>query len=314
MTKVIITVGISCSGKSTFADEEYKKCPTKVHIVCRDWIRHQILIDRTLNNGLKGYNHRGTSTNIWKVWKFGKDENLVTDMWWGEFESGVKSKYDTIICADTNLDKGRRDAMINKMVSDYGINRDDIEVRVFDVSLEKAWKRDAARPDGVGHQVIYKQWMQYQDMKNFGEKYVPVAGSRKAIMVDLDGTLAHMDKRSAFEWSRVDEDTLDPAVYAIVRGFYMQGYEIVIMSGRDSVSRAKTEEWLEKHDVPYSAMFMRSAQDLRKDSIVKNELFWSCVAPHYDVGCVIDDRPQVVRQWQAIGLKVIIVGNPWQEF
>jgi predicted kinase len=310
MTKVIITVGISCSGKSTFADEEYKKNPTKVRIVCRDWIRHRILIDRTLNDGLKGYNRGCNPTNIWKVWKFGKDENLVSQNWWEEFASGVKSNYETIICADTNLNQNRLNAMIDKMVSDYGIARDDITIKVFDITLEEAWKRDAARPDGVGHQVLYNQWMQYQVNK----KYVPVAGTRKAIMVDLDGTLAHMNGRGAFEWLRVDEDTLDPAVYAIVRGFYMQGYEIVIMSGRDSVSRVKTEEWLEKHNVPYAAMFMRSAQDMRKDSVVKNELFWDCVAPYYNVECVIDDRPQVVRQWQSLGLKVIIVGNPWQEF
>ncbi len=310
MTKVIITVGISCSGKSTFADMEYAKNPVGTRIVCRDWLRHRILIDRDA----KGYHQHSKPTNIWKVWKFGKDENLVNQNWWEEFASGVKSNYETIICADTNLNQNRLDAMINKMVSDYCIARDDITIKVFDVTLEEAWKRDAARPDGVGHQVIYKQWMQYQDMIMVNKKYVPVAGTRKAIMVDLDGTLAHMSGRSAFEWMRVDEDTLDPAVYAIVRGFYMQGYEIIIMSGRDSVSRAKTEDWLEKYDVPYSAMFMRSAQDMRKDSIVKNELFWDCVAPYYNVECVIDDRPQVVRQWQSLGLKVIIVGTPWVEF
>lgn len=59
---------------------------------------------------------------------------------------------------------------------------------------------------------------------------------------------------------------------------------------------------------------MREAKDQRKDSIVKSEIFWRDIAPFYNVECVIDDRPQVVRMWLDLGLKVLCVGNPWIEF
>jgi hypothetical protein len=47
---------------------------------------------------------------------------------------------------------------------------------------------------------------------------------------------------------------------------------------------------------------MRPAADSRKDSIVKAELFWEHVAPHWNVRGVIDDRDQVVAMWRALGL------------
>jgi hypothetical protein len=59
---------------------------------------------------------------------------------------------------------------------------------------------------------------------------------------------------------------------------------------------------------------MRQAGDMRKDSIIKSEIFWENVAPNYDVKMVIDDRPQVTRMWRSIGLNVLQVGNPYVEF
>jgi hypothetical protein len=47
---------------------------------------------------------------------------------------------------------------------------------------------------------------------------------------------------------------------------------------------------------------MRPENDMRKDSVVKSELFWEHVAPNYNVQFVLDDRDQVVDFWRSIGL------------
>lgn len=309
--KVTFTIGISASGKSQWANRQYDADPLNTRIVCRDWLRHTFL-DEKYGKDHAVYNIHKTPTNIWKVWKFGKDEKIITEWWWAEFESAVKSNTQHIIIADTNLNRGRLDGMKQRMRDEFGIV--EFEEIVFDVAYEEAVKRDNARPDGVGAEVIHAQWLQFQELKNFGEKYVPVPGSRKAILVDVDGTLAHQGERGIFEWDKVGVDTLDPVVYHIVRGYYQQDYEIIIMSGRDSVCRQETVDWLVGNKVPYTELFMRAENDMRKDSIVKNELFWKHIAHKYDIEACFDDRNQVVHLWQALGLRVIHCGNPWLSF
>jgi hypothetical protein len=47
---------------------------------------------------------------------------------------------------------------------------------------------------------------------------------------------------------------------------------------------------------------MRHTKDLRKDSIVKGEIYDSVIAPNYNVFFVLDDRNQVVDFWRSKGL------------
>jgi hypothetical protein len=79
--------------------------------------------------------------------------------------------------------------------------------------------------------------------------------------------------------------------------------EILILSGRTDDCRDVTEQWLAKHlPVNYRELHMRKTGDHRKDSVVKEEIFWRDIAPNYNVLGVFDDRDQVVRMWRSIGL------------
>jgi predicted kinase len=122
-----------------------------------------------------------------------------------------------------------------------------------------------------------------------------------AWLVDVDGTLARMNGRGPFEWHRVGEDEAVEHVVELVQDL-AERHAIVVMSGRDEVCRRETEDWLVKHRIPFSALFMRAEGDNRKDSIVKLELFREHVAPWYNVRGVLDDRNQVVEMWRRIGL------------
>ena len=77
-----------------------------------------------------------------------------------------------------------------------------------------------------------------------------------------------------------------------------------LVSGRMDTYRPQTEAWLVKHKVPYTALFMRPAGDMRKDVLIKQEIYEREIKGKYNVLFVLDDRQQVVYGWRALGLTV----------
>lgn len=127
----------------------------------------------------------------------------------------------------------------------------------------------------------------------------------KAIIVDIDGTIAHMgDGRGPFEWHKVDQDAPDEAVLSVIRTL-AKSYNVIFMSGRDESCRALTEEWLDAYYGPnYKGLFMRPANNYEKDNIVKRRLFDENIKGQYYIEAVFDDRDQVVSMWRKeLGLK-----------
>ncbi len=131
----------------------------------------------------------------------------------------------------------------------------------------------------------------------------------KAIIVDIDGTVAHKNERDAFDWKNVGNDTPNTPVIEIVKSFHNQGYKIVFLSGRDSVCREQTIAWLKKHVINEEPiLFMRERNDYRKDYIVKEILYRKYVKPFYNILFCLDDRDQVVDLWRKkLGLTCLQV-------
>jgi len=140
--------------------------------------------------------------------------------------------------------------------------------------------------------------------------YEPPTGAPAAILVDLDGTVALMCGRSPYDETRVAEDRPNPAVITAVRAMHAAGHAVMFCSGRTDACRAATEKWLAEHvAVPYAALHMRAAGDMRKDAIVKAEIFDREIRHRWDVTAVFDDRQQVVRMWRSLGLTVFAVAE-----
>ena len=54
---------------------------------------------------------------------------------------------------------------------------------------------------------------------------------------------------------------------------------------------------------------------MRKDTVIKEELFWEHIEPTYNVIGAFDDRPVIVRLWHTLGIpNVISVADPFIEF
>lgn len=301
--EVILTVGISASGKSTWSKEFVKSMNKKRldnpevrewTIVERDNIRRTILNEKT--KGSSG------SKMVWGLWKF-KWEKEVTQIQEKMINEAISCGVSVVI-SDTNLNVRTRESLTKK----FKENGYQVTYRYFPIDYEEAVKRDASRENGVGSSVIAEQLVKWNEQ--FSKKYVGDPLLPKAVVVDVDGTLAKMKDRSPFEWDRVAEDELHRHVRDVVCGLEKMGYSIIIVSGRDGVCRELTESWLDKNQVPYRDFFMRQKGDSRSDVIVKDEIFWNEIVKNYNVVFWIDDRPKVCRKIRSLGIPVLQCGNP----
>ena len=294
--KLILTVGISASGKTTWAEEQQRQ-QKRLFNINRDKIRFDIV-------------QPGSNWSTYKHNK--KNESKVTELEFTAAITAVDCGADIII-SNTNLNPKTR-KFWKKFAEESGY---EFEIKEFPITLEEAIKRDNLRQNGVGEQVIrkqYQQWLEYIGRKT----YVPNEELPKCIIVDIDGTVAEMNGRKPFEWDKVDTDLPRQFVIDIVTGYANKhNCSIVFLSGRDGCCYDKTRDWLDKYignDVQW-ILSMRAEKDNRKDSIVKEEIFWNIVAPNYNVLGVFDDRPQVLQMWHELKLpNVICVGNPFISF
>ncbi|OXA79016.1 hypothetical protein SAMN05444397_102247 [Flavobacterium aquidurense] len=120
----------------------------------------------------------------------------------------------------------------------------------------------------------------------------------KAIICDLDGTLALMNGRNPFNASKCDNDFLHYPVANLLKNYKTLGYKILLVSGREHVYKEPTLRFLEKHEITFDALLMRKAKDYRKDSIIKTEIYNDSIKGKYFIEFVLDDRNQVVDTWR----------------
>ncbi|MDA3643829.1 AAA family ATPase [Saccharopolyspora indica] len=201
------------------------------------------------------------------------------------------------------------------------------QISVIDLTnVELAWCEfnDRSRERSVGWEVIedlHRRFIEGREyplpLPELPEKpselltYKPPEGGQPAIIVDIDGTVAKMDGRSPYDYSRVSEDLPNEPVIGIVLMYHAMGYEILFTSGRPETCRADTVLWIKEHlgfgwGADYELM-MRNAGDHRKDNVVKKELFDRFIRNHYRVAIVLDDRDQVVEMWRSLGLTCLQV-------
>lgn len=275
MKKVILTRGLPGSGKSTWAKNLIDSNPNSYKRINNDDLR-------------KMFDNKQYSQNMEKFIKKAVDALVLLAL-----EEGKHVILDNTHLAESSINR------IKELVK--GKAELIIEDKFLDVSLETCIKNDLKRFDSVGKDVIIKLYEQHIKKTNYiiQDKTLP-----NAIIVDIDGTLAHMKERSPFDWGRVGEDECDEIIKSIVNNY---NNNIIIMSGRDDSCRDLTIKWLEDNNIKYDLLLMRTKNDCRKDSIVKQELFDNNIKNKYYIEYVMDDRLQTVNMWRSIGLKCLQV-------
>lgn len=294
MPRLLLCVGVSASGKSTYAKDLVER---------RGWVE--------INRDNARFALFCEGVQDWGRYKFSKaKEEEVTTYCLNLFQEAVDAGKD-IVVSDTNLKQKYHDYW-RKLAEDCGY---EFQVEYFPVSLEEAWKRDERRPNSVGRNVISRQWKDWLEITNH-PRYVPDENLPPCIVVDVDGTLAELCNRGPFEWSKVGQDKPRKHVIELINA-YIDRYPsvaIVVVSGRDGVCEPETRQWLLENDILFDNLFMRAAGDQRKDSIIKDEILTNEVSKLYNVLFWVDDRPCVIRMLKDKGINVIDVSKDYQEF
>lgn len=296
MQKVILTIGLPASGKTTWAKKELEENPSKYKRINKDDLR--AMLD-------------GKWTPASEKFILQSRDTLI--------EQALRDGF-SVIVDDTNLNPSHL-RNINLLVERFNLDTSKdvkVETKFFNTSVSDCIVRDKQRPNGVGEKVIYNMYNQYSNIHNFDD-INPIEQDitlPKAIIVDIDGTVAHRIDRGPFEWSRVKEDLPKREILDIVKMFHDNGYSIIFLSGRDEVCYDLTLEWIKDHfyetyKIDYNdiQLYMRPKDDVRKDSIVKKELFMEHVYNKYYITHVLDDRNSVVFLWRSMGLTCLQVAQ-----
>tara|TARA_R110000868_G_scaffold132381_15_gene343379 strand:- start:1951 stop:2394 length:444 start_codon:yes stop_codon:yes gene_type:complete len=146
---------------------------------------------------------------------------------------------------------------------------------------------------------------------------------KKAIIVDIDGTLADVEHRvhhvqaQTKDWKSfnqaMDKDSLNHWCAKLIEAMKLQGYEVLFVTGRDENYRDKTQTWLSQHHINYDKLFMRAAVDFRPDDEVKKEIYLKEIKDHWQVVFVVDDRLSVVKMWRE-QLNLVCLQCDWGDF
>lgn len=207
-----------------------------------------------------------------------------------------------VIVDDTNFHP-KHERALRSIADAHGA---EFEVKVFDTPIEDCIKNDLKRPESVGERVIRQMHEQYI-RPVIRAKYPQDITLPKAIICDLDGTLAHAGHRNVYDASTCDDDDIDPVVQDILFRYADAGHKILFTSGRDEAYRPQTKIFLLRAGMDDYELFMRPYGDRRKDHVIKLELFERNIYGRYNVEFVLDDRQRVVDMWRDVGLKVLQV-------
>jgi len=274
-----ICQGLPASGKDTFALQEIEKSKGKLKRLNKDILREMI------DGGKWSKERERIIINV---------RNTLTEQW-------LLEGFDVII-TDTNLNPKHivdLAAIAKKCKSDYTIVD-----HFLDISLRECIRRDAGRVNPVGEKVITDMYFRYIDRKEkYLDKMYPTL-EKDVVIVDIDGTVAIHTNRSPYDLTRVKEDLPNLPLFKMLRSLQREGIKIIFVSGREGTKQCAydTIDWLKPHIDDFE-LFMRQEGDNRKDSIIKEEIYFNHIYDKYNVLFVIDDRDQTVDMWRNLDLQ-----------
>ncbi len=144
----------------------------------------------------------------------------------------------------------------------------------------------------------------------------PSQQRRKAVIFDVDGTIANNDHRrvwvqskpknwKAYNATMADDKPIDNIIN--LANILSNHFRIIIVTARSADHEETTRDWLEKHNVMHDFVYFRAEKDYRDDTIVKSEILDRILEEGHEPVMVFDDRTKVVNMWRERGLQCLQV-------
>jgi len=273
MKNFIICRGIPASGKSTWAKEYVLQNKDAVRI-----------------------NNDDMQMSLWNV-QFrdsSKASRQLKDIRELLINYHMKEGVD-IVLDNTNLPEAQVDAY-KEMVTNHNLctpkHMYKVVVKDFrDVPLSVCLKRNRMRDNPVPEEVIFR--MYYGHVKGVISKPEQDKTLPKGIIIDIDGTIAEMGKRSPYDHTKYFEDTVIEDVLATVKASVAAGAYPIFLTGRDEAGRDITVKWLEEKagfKKGTYTLLMRKVGDKRKAQVFKEESFIENVLGKYYIQAWYEDH------------------------
>lgn len=128
----------------------------------------------------------------------------------------------------------------------------------------------------------------------------------KVVVCDLDGGIANTKHRDRLmhekRWDEYNkacrDDTPVRSIIATLNGLAIQGYVIVLLSGRSNEVRKLTKEWLLENGVAYHHLLMRPADNRKPNDRFKMDLINAFLAESgATLEFVIEPFEKSARAW-----------------
>lgn len=284
--QLLILIGAPGSGKTTFA-----KYHVRTHInwmrVCRDDLRTMQFSQAFLSDEM---------------------ESAMSEMIYASIEKMLLQKINVV--ADATHTKPE---YLNEYLDRFG-HLADVSFKVFEAPKKELMLRCERREAETGKWIPAKAISHHADaLEKLKDTFDLSARPRKrilnvvvrqneslpkAVICDLDGTLALMDERDPFDASGCENDRLNKSVADTLAYYRQNGYNILLVSGREDTYREPTLQFLEKHHIHFDELWMRPSGNYIKDSVLKKGIYKQNIQDKYAVALVLDDRDQVVDMWR----------------
>lgn len=139
---------------------------------------------------------------------------------------------------------------------------------------------------------------------------------RRAIIVDIDGTLANCDHRQwivkdrpyekkdyDYFYQNLENDEPYHFCKEIIRRFIID-HKIIFITGRPKRFEQATRQWLWKHVglTNQYEIFFKEDDDLRHDTDFKSEVYFKKIRDSHQIVLVLEDRTALVKMWRDLGL------------
>jgi predicted kinase len=298
MHKIILCMGISGSGKTTWAKEWVAEQPDKRIRLNYDDIRSMFGV----------------------YWVPGKREQLMKDTFIYSLSQAMYMGYDIVIDNMSNLNPKHQEEYkeyIEKHNAFNEGNEYELEYKWFDTPVEVCIERDSRREIKIGETVIKQQWKKYRtsiiqhSIKEMLDNQVVQDNKLPhCIIVDMDATLCFNTSGRPFYGpgtaDQIINDIPNISIIDLVKAYYREyDCDLVVITGRDESCREATREWLDKYHLSPKMLLMRKMGDCSKGEECKKKLYEENIKGKYNVDLVFEDSSKVVKMYRELGLTVL---------